>query len=201
MNNLSLNDNNNEISDEMLIREVAKGSMWAMNPLVERYSGIFYAIVNRMVLNHHITEDLLQEIFILIWNRAKTYNPASGSARNWLITIARNRAIDYLRSARRHSALQQVTWEDVERDESTAQPDAEGEALKSIESEQIRMALRRLPPEQREVIELGYFQAWTHSEIANECKIPLGTVKARMRLAVKRLRHELIQMGLIQPDN
>ncbi len=194
-------NNNNEISDEMLMREVAKGSTWAMQPLIDRYNGIFYALVYHMVLNHHTTEDLLQEIFISIWNRASSYKPETGPARNWLITIAHNRAIDHLRSIRRRVTLQQVTWDDVERDESTAQPDAEGEALKSIESEQIRMALRKLPSEQRRVIELSYFQGWTHSEIARECNIPLGTVKARMRLAIKHLRDELIKMGFINPDN
>ncbi len=192
------NDNNEEISDEMLIHAIASGAVWAMDPLYERYSRILYSIVYRMVSDHQIAEDLLQDAFLSVWKRATSYSPQSGAVRSWLVSIAHHRAIDYLRGVRRRAVLKEATWEEVERDERTAQPDAEEGALKSIQSEQVRAALMKLPTEQRMVIELAYFQGWTHSEIAEGCQIPLGTVKARMRLGVIHLRRVLAQMGITE---
>ncbi len=192
------NDNNKEISDEMLIHAIANGAVWAMDPLYERYSRILYSIVYRMVSDHQIAEDLLQDAFLSVWKRATSYSPQSGAVRSWLVSIAHHRAIDYLRGVRRRAVLKEATWEEVERDERTAQPDAEEGALKSIQSEQVRAALMKLPTEQRMVIELAYFQGWTHSEIAEGCQIPLGTVKARMRLGVIHLKRVLAQMGMTE---
>ncbi|GAC1434077.1 MAG: sigma-70 family RNA polymerase sigma factor [Ktedonobacteraceae bacterium] len=196
--NGSNNDNNDDISDEMLIRAIANGAVWAMEPLYQRYSRILYSLVYRMVLDHQIAEDLIQDAFVSVWKRATSYSPQSGAVRSWLISIAHHRTIDYLRGVRRRSVLKEATWEDVERDERTAQPDAEEGALQSIQSDQVRAALMRLPTEQRMVIELAYFQAWTHSEIAAGCQIPLGTVKARMRLGIKHLKRVLAQMGITE---
>ena len=193
------NENNDEISDEVLLRAIANGATWAMEPLYERYSRILYALVYRMVSDHQIAEDLIQDAFVSVWNRATSYSPQSGAVRSWLISIAHHRTIDYLRWVRRRAVLKEATWEDVERDERTAQPDAEEGALKSIQSAQVREALMKLPAEQRMVIELAYFQGWTHSEIAAGCQIPLGTVKARMRLGMKHLKRVLGQMGLTEP--
>lgn len=190
--------NNDEISDEMLIRAIASGAVWAMEPLYERYSRILYSLVYRMVSDHQIAEDLIQDAFLSVWKRATSYSPQSGAVRSWLISIAHHRTIDYLRGVRRRSVLQQATWEEVERDERTAQPDAAEGALKAIQSEQVRIALMKLPTEQRMVIELAYFQGWTHSEIAEGCQIPLGTVKARMRLGVMHLKRVLAQMGITE---
>ncbi len=195
------NENSSEISDEMLIHAIARGSAWAMEPLVERYNRYLYSIVYHMVSNHAIAEDLMQEVFVLVWNRASSYTSALGSVRGWMTTITRNRTIDYLRSTQRHAAFSEATWEDVERDEHTAQPDAEEGALRAIQGEQVREALMHIPPEQRMVISLAYFQAWTHSEIAEQCQIPLGTVKARMRLGIKRLKSLLEEKGITQSDS
>jgi len=193
------NDNDSdEISDEMLIRAIASGAVWAMEPLYERYSRILYSLVYRMVSDHQIAEDLLQDAFLSVWKRAISYSPQSGAVRSWLVSIAHHRTIDYLRGVRRRSVLKEATWEDVERDERTAQPDAEEGALQAIQSEQVRIALMKLPAEQRLVIELAYFQGWTHSEIAVGCQIPLGTVKARMRLGIIHLKRVLAQMGITE---
>ena len=193
-------DNSNEISDEMLIHAIARGSTWAMEPLVERYNRYLFSLVYRMVSNHSVAEDLTQEIFVLVWNRSASYTQSLGSVRGWMTTIARNRTIDYLRSTQRRPAFD-ATWEDVERDEHMAQPDAEEGALRAIQGEQVRNALMQIPPEQRMVIGLAYFQAWTHSEIAERFEIPLGTVKARMRLGIKRLKVLLEDNGLTQSDH
>ena len=189
-------DNSDELSDEALINALAEGAEWAMEPLYERYNRVLYSLVYRMVTDHQVAEDLLQEAFLSVWRRATSYSPQSGTVRSWLISILHNRTIDYLRAVRRRAGLKEVTWEEVEQDERTAFPDVWEEALRSVQGAQLRAALVNIPSEQRMVIELAYFQGWTHSEIAEGCEIPLGTVKARMRLGLSRLKGLLAQMGV-----
>jgi RNA polymerase sigma-70 factor (ECF subfamily) len=185
-----------EFSDEMLIHAIAEGAVWAMEPLYQRYSRILYSLAYRMVADHQIAEDLLQDAFLAVWRRATSYSSQSGAVRSWLISILHHRTIDYLRGVRRRAILKEATWEEVERDERTAFPDVWEEAWKSVRSSQVREALMKLPIQQRMVIELAYFQGWTHSEIAQGCQIPLGTVKARMRLGLAHLRRVLEEMGM-----
>ena len=189
-------DNFDELSDEALINAIAEGAEWAMEPLYERYNRVLYSLAYRMVADHQVAEDLLQDAFLSVWRRATSYSPQSGAVRSWLISIVHHRTIDYLRAVRRRAGLKEVTWEEVELDERTAFPDVWEEALRSVQSGQLRAALMNIPSEQRMVIELAYFQGWTHSEIAEGCKIPLGTVKARMRLGLIHLKRILEQMGL-----
>jgi len=189
-------DNFDELSDEALINAIAEGAEWAMEPLYERYNRVLYSLAYRMVADHQVAEDLLQDAFLSIWRRATSYSPQSGAVRSWLISIVHHRTIDYLRAVRRRAGLKEVTWEEVELDERTAFPDVWEEALRSVQSAQLRTALRNIPSEQRMVIELAYFQGWTHSEIAEGCEIPLGTVKARMRLGLSHLKRLLAQMGV-----
>ncbi len=185
-----------EQSDEALILAIAGGAVWAMEPLYQRYSRILYSMAYRMVSDHQIAEDLIQEAFLSVWRRAISYSPQSGAVRSWLISIVHHRTIDYLRSVRRRSVMKEATWEEVEQDDRAAVPDVWDEAWRSIQSSQVRAALMDIPTEQRMVIELAYFQGWTHTEIAEGCLIPLGTVKARMRLGLKHLKRGLEKMGV-----
>jgi RNA polymerase sigma factor (sigma-70 family) len=189
-------DNFNELSDEALINAIAGGAVWAMEPLYQRYNRILYSLAYRTVADHQVAEDLLQDAFLSVWRRATSYSPQSGAVRSWLVSIVHHRTIDYLRAVRRRSTLKEATWEEVEQDERTAFPDVWDEAWRSVQSAQVRAALMNIPIEQRMVIELAYFQGWTHSEIAEGCKIPLGTVKARMRLGLIHLKRVLQQMGV-----
>ncbi len=189
-------DNFNELSDEALINAIAGGAVWAMEPLYQRYNRILYSLAYRTVADHQVAEDLLQDAFLSVWRRATSYSPQSGAVRSWLVSIVHHRTIDYLRAVRRRSILKEATWEEVEQDERTAFPDVWDEAWRSVQSAQVRAALMNIPIEQRMVIELAYFQGWTHSEIAEGCKIPLGTVKARMRLGLMHLKGILQQMGV-----
>jgi RNA polymerase sigma factor (sigma-70 family) len=187
---------NNEPSDEALLNAIADGATWAMESLYERYSRVLYSLAYRMVADHQIAEDLLQDAFLSIWRRATSYSPQAGAAHSWLISIVHHRAIDYLRGVRRRSSVQETPLEEIEFDETRASPDVWDEAWQSMKGSQVRSALMKIPMEQRLVIELAYFQGWTHSEIAEGTHIPLGTVKARMRLGLLHLKHILEQMGL-----
>ena len=189
-------DNFNELSDEALINAIAGGAVWAMEPLYQRYNRILYSLAYRTVADHQVAEDLLQDAFLSVWRRATSYSPQSGAVRSWLVSIVHHRTIDYLRRVRRRSTIQEAPLEDIELDESTASPDVWDEAWRSVKSSHVRAALMKIPTEQRLVIELAYFQGWTHTEIVEGTQIPLGTVKARMRLGLTHLKQVLIQMGM-----
>ena len=185
-----------EISDEALIRAIAVGVTWAMERLYERYSRLLYSLVYRMIADHQIAEDLLQESFVAVWRRANSYSAQSGSVRSWLTAIVHHRTVDYLRTTNRQS--NQVSLLEVDYDDSLAFPDAWDETWRAVQGAQVREALQRLSKEQRQVIELAYFQGLTHTEIAEQYKLPLGTVKARMRLGLLRLKYLLAQLGLTE---
>lgn len=188
-----------ELSDEALIQAIAAGAVWAMEPLYQRYNRILYSLAYRMVADHQVAEDLIQDAFLSVWRSATSYSPQSGAVRSWLVSIVHHRTIDYLRAVRRRSILKEMTWEEAELDDRTAFPDVWDEAWRSVQSSQVRAALMTIPTDQRMVIELAYFQGWTHTEIAQGCEIPLGTVKARMRLGLQHLKKALLQMGVTEP--
>jgi RNA polymerase sigma factor (sigma-70 family) len=185
-----------DLSDEELLQAIVDRKVWAMEPLYERYSHLLYSLAYRVVTDTQVAEDLLQETFLAVWRNASSYSSQSGLVRSWLISIIHHRAIDYLRSIRRRGGVNKVPLEDVEHEESMAVPDVWDEAWLAIQGAQVRTALLQLSQEQRNVIELAYFKGWTHSEIAEGCQIPLGTVKARMRLGLARLRRILLEMGV-----
>jgi RNA polymerase sigma factor (sigma-70 family) len=186
----------NDLSDEALLKAIAGGAVWAMDSLYARYSHLLYSLAYRMVADRQIAEDLLQDSFLSVWRRSNSYSPQSGAARSWLISIVHHRAIDHLRKVRRRAGVQEAPLEEADLDETTAYPDVWVEAWQSIQSTQVRAALMKIPPEQRLVIELAYFQGWTHSEIAEGTQTPLGTVKARMRLGLQHLKHALEEVGV-----
>ena len=189
-------ESQDEPSDEALLNAIADGAVWAMDSLYQRYSRILYSLAYRMVADHQVAEDLLQDAFLAVWRRATTYSPQTGAARSWLISILHHRTIDYLRRVRRRSTIQEAPLEELELNESIAYPDAWDAAWQSVKSSHVRAALMKIPPEQRLVIELAYFQGWTHAEIAEGTQISLGTIKARMRLGLLHLKQILIQMGI-----
>ena len=131
-----------------------------------------------------------------MWRRSTSYSKQSGAVRSWLVAIIHHRGIDYLRSVQRHATLQKVPWSEAEVDGYVTSPDVWDEVWQSAQRVQVREALLALPKEQRLVIELAYFQGWTHAEIAEGCKLPLGTVKARMRLGLLHMKRILEQKGV-----
>lgn len=169
-----------------------------MEPLYQRYSRLLYSLAYAMVSDDQVAQNLTQETFLAVWRHAGAYAPQAGAVRSWLLSILRHRAIDYLRALRRRSRWQEVSWEQVGEEEHPLLPDAWDEAWRSLLGSQVREALMQIPLEQRRVIALAYFQGWTQSEIAREYGIPLGTVKARMRLGLLHLRQILDRMGVTE---
>ncbi len=186
-----------ELPDEALLKAIAEGEVWAMEQLYDRYNRMLYSLAYHMVADHQIAEDLVQDTFVAVWRRASSYSPQSGAARSWLNSIVHHRTIDYLRSVRRRSTtMKEAPLEEIELDERVAFPDVWDSVWRSVQGAQVRAALLKLPPEQRLVIELAFFQGWTHTEITAGLQLPLGTVKARLRLGMIHLKRILEQMGL-----
>lgn len=186
-----------EASDEDLIHALVDRADWAMSLLYQRYKRPLYSLAYRMVSDQAVAEDLTQEVFLSIWHNAVSYTSDMGSARNWLFTITRYRAIDYIRYKHRHSPAQETGLEEADLNEDTATPDAWDDTWRTVQASIIRECLACLLPEQRLTIELVHFRGWTQAEIAQKLSIPPGTVKSRMRLGLRHLRKELEKRGII----
>src|SRR5947209_6043803 len=185
-----------QFSDEDLIYAIATRAMWAMEQLFVRYGRMLYALAYRIVTDQQVAEDLVQEVLLAVWRYAASYTPQLGAARSWLFSIMHHRAIDYLSRMRRRSILKQTRWEELTLDESMAVSDVWDEAWRSLQSELVHTALAQLSPQQQRVIELAYSQGWTHTEIAEGLQLPLGTVKARLRLGLLHLKRILAEIGV-----
>jgi RNA polymerase sigma-70 factor, ECF subfamily len=172
--------------DDELIAAVARGDHAALLALYDRYGGVAYGLAYRILGDAGAAEEAVQDAFLRVWRRAATFDPAraQGTLRPWLLTIVHHCAIDLLR--RRAGAPPVVAGLD-EIAERQAVPDAWSDVSSRLDREQVRAAVATLPGEQRRAIELAFFDGLTHREIAERDGLPLGTVKGRLRLGLKRL--------------
>ena len=179
-----------ELTDQELVAEIADRNRDALAALYDRYGRRVFGLAVRMLNDAVKSEEVTQDVFLRVWRRATSYTPTKGKFTTWLFRIAHNRTIDELRKMRRDKSRYSDNIEDHYDLESPtiSPPDA---AVANSEYEQVRLALDVLPPPQREVVELSYFKGFTQSEIARKTGQPLGTVKTRMRLALRKLRKAL----------
>jgi RNA polymerase sigma-70 factor (ECF subfamily) len=173
--------------ESALVKRVAGGDQSALRELYQRYAGRVLAIAQRCLGVRGDAEEVVQETFVEIWRRAGDFDDRRGSVGAWLTTIARTRAIDRLRS--RSSANRASQASAAEAPEPVPSPG--DSAIQRQTQERVRGALAGLPAEQRQVLELAYFEGLSHSEIAQRTGQPLGTVKTRVRLAMEKLQKAL----------
>lgn len=175
------------ITDVEILRAIAGGDEQALGALYDRYRLILFGIILRILRSQPEAEDCLQEVFLQVWRRASTFEEERGRPFTWLVTLARSRAIDRLRSAgARERAVTEAT-----RGVADAVSDAATDAVKSEQAKAVRDALAELPEEQRRALVLAYFEGLTQTEIAERLQTPLGTVKTRMRSGMIKLRELL----------
>jgi RNA polymerase sigma-70 factor (ECF subfamily) len=167
-----------EASAEALLHRVVLGDHAALGALYDRYAALAHGLALRIVRDAAEAQDVVQEVFVQVWRQAARYDPARGNPEAWVCTIARSRALDRVRrrAARREEPQRSVV--------SSTAP-APDDALA------VRSALRALSEEQRQALELAYFEGLTQSEIAHRLGEPLGTVKSRIRAGMMRLRETL----------
>ncbi len=170
--------------------QVAEGSRTAFATLYDRFSMPLYSIALKMLANEAEAQDLLQEVFLSVWNKAPTFQAERGSAFSWVVAQARNRAIDRIRSRRRRGELMEANAPELQPSGSAVRTSSENHE-QNERGQQVRAALAQLSDEQREVLRLAYFEGLTQSEIAEKLEEPLGTIKARAHRGLARLRSAL----------
>jgi RNA polymerase sigma-70 factor (ECF subfamily) len=178
-----------ELADEELLQLVRRGDADAFAVVYQRHASSAFSLAYRMLGTRAAAEDVTQEAFLSAWRSAARYDSARGSVRTWLLGIVRNRAIDAMRRGRVRDFPRVEDEAAAERLDSGRRTDAE--AARHEEAAAIRSAIQALPREQSRVIELAYFGGFSHTEIAAMIDAPVGTVKGRMRLGLKKLREEL----------
>ena len=177
--------------DEDLARRLQRREPDAMAELYDRFGRIAYSVVVAIVRDPGVAEDLVQETFLRVWNRVHAFEAGRGALGPWLLAIARNRAIDHLRSA--SARMHRNSYELDLREHPSLFVDMEREVLNTDHAQLIRKAIAKLDPRQQKVIELAYYEGLSQTEMADKMGEPLGTVKTWVRSALKHLRQQLGQ--------
>ena len=172
-----------------LVERIAQGDETALGELHDRYAGLLLALARRVLGDAEEAEDVVQDVFVQIWNQARRYDSSRASVSTWLSLIVRSRSIDRLRSRQVKERTAKAAHE--EKSEIDTSPDGDSNVLEDERRQRIRHELGALPEEQRQVLEYAFFQGLTQSEISEQHGIPLGTVKTRTLLAMKKMRAAL----------
>jgi RNA polymerase sigma factor (sigma-70 family) len=176
-------------SDEELVEAVALADEHALGELYDRFGKVAYGLAYKILQDAALAEDAVQEAFLQIWRGAGSYRPDRAKASTWLLTFVHRRAVDLVRREQKRRTLP------VGDEPQGMDPGADDEAVARSRREIVRDALRRLPAEQREPIELAYYAGLTQSELAERLEQPLGTIKSRMFSGLQRLRVLLAEAG------
>jgi RNA polymerase sigma-70 factor (ECF subfamily) len=185
------------LADEDLISLVEASDAEAFATLYDRHSRAAFSLAFRMMGDRQAAEDLVQDTFLKVWRNASSYRAERGSVRTWVLSIVHNRGIDQLRSL----ASRRRTQDKVEASAPRSQPsEAFAETWRNSQRDQVREALNTLPAEQLKILELAYFSGYTHVEISELLSLPLGTVKGRMRLGLKKIRDFYESRGAAVPE-
>jgi RNA polymerase sigma-70 factor (ECF subfamily) len=177
------------LADEDVMQLVRRGDARAFEVIYERHSSAAFSLAYRMMGSRAGAEDVTQEAFLSMWRSGARYDRARGSVRTWVLGIVHHRAIDALRRATAHDRRRAGDEGIEERFEARERTDVE--AARREEAGTVRGALSSLPADQCQVIELAYFGGFTHTEIADMLDAPVGTIKGRMRLGLKKMRAQL----------
>ena len=180
------------LSDEALVALAARSEQSALAELYDRYGRPAYGLALRILRDESLAEDAVQDAFLAVWRTAPRFLPERGKASTWILTLVHRRAVDLVRreERRRTDAL------DPENEPGDRSPPVDEEAWLRLQRERVQSALRQLPDQQREAIELAYYGGFTQSELAERLGQPLGTIKSRMFLGLGRLRELLGDPGL-----
>jgi RNA polymerase sigma-70 factor, ECF subfamily len=180
--------------DASLMQRIATGDKQAFAELYDRFSGPLYGAALHILHDPTEAQDVVHDAFVTLWSKASAFNPARGSAFSWVVTLVRNRAIDRVRMRRRRAELlAESTPSDLGYVEGATHASGGDSAAQGDEAQAVRAAVATLPLEQKRALELAFFGGLTQEEIARKLSEPLGTVKARIRRGLLKLRDSLAQ--------
>lgn len=180
------------LDDGTLLDLIARNRQEALSELYDRYSRLVFSLAFHVVGDQETAEEIIQDVFFRVWTKAETYRAEQAKVSTWLSSITRYRAIDILRRRSVRPDHSSLAWVDVSPNSLPVDDDRPEEmAEQNLEVQRVRSAVENLPAEQRLVLALAFFQGLTHSEIAMQLDEPLGTVKTRIRLGMKKLRQAL----------
>jgi RNA polymerase sigma-70 factor (ECF subfamily) len=180
-----------EVVDAQLVRRIARGEKQALADLYDRFSGPLYATALRILRDAAEAQDVVHDAFVTVWEKAASFDARRGTAFGWAVTLVRNRAIDRVRLRRRRAELLAASApEDLGLDDAPT-TGADQSAERGDEAQRVRAAVAQLPLEQKRALELAFFGGLTQEEIARTLREPLGTVKARIRRGLLKLRDSL----------
>jgi RNA polymerase sigma-70 factor (ECF subfamily) len=183
---------NSSVPSATLLPAVAQGNVSAFEELYDRYASTIYGLLLRILANTDDAQEVLQETFVKAWTNARMFDAVRGSDIAWLIAIARSRGIDRLRSRRTRFDREDEAGRELSHRATSVEPEnAADTVIQAEESTAVRGALAELPPPQRLALELAYFEGLSQSEIAARLNQPLGTIKTRMQLGMKKMRERL----------
>jgi len=184
-------------TDQAIVAGVNARDPSALDEAYQRYSRAVHSLAYRVVRDSAMAEDVTQEVFLKLWRQPESYNPDRGALGSWLLSVAHNRAIDVLR--RRKVREEHPLPDDRETGDRVADgaiDPSEAAGLKES-ADAVRRALKKIPANQRQAIEMAFFQGKTHAEISAELGEPLGTAKTRIRLGMRKLRTILEEEGVV----
>jgi RNA polymerase sigma-70 factor (ECF subfamily) len=185
-----------ETSDEQLMACIQARDEAALATLYRRHTALLRTVISRVVHNEHDVDDLLQEVFVELWNRAAHYDEAKGKALGWIVTLARRRAIDKVRRRQACARAEERLRLETERSPAMArQPRVEDDVYAADRAAVLQRLLATLPEAQREALRLAYYRGLSQREIAAQTGIPLGTIKTRLELAVRKVRAAILALG------
>jgi RNA polymerase sigma factor, sigma-70 family len=171
-----------------LLQKIGCGDRLSFEELHDRLSGVLFSAALKILGDQREAEDVLQDVFIQIWDKAKLYNVTRGKPLTWAMTLTRNKAIDRLRSSQRRFRLRDQMEREMQISSQSSQRSSNNEIDSLEKTRIIRSAISQLSKEQKEAIELAFFSGLTQNEIAEELSQPLGTVKARIRRGMLKLK-------------
>jgi RNA polymerase sigma factor (sigma-70 family) len=177
------------LSDEALVALAARSEQLALAELYDRYGRTAYGLALRILRDQALAEDAVQEGFLAVWRTAARFVPERGKASTWILTLVHRRAVDLVRREQRRRA------DTLDEAADPAGASVEEEAWLRLQRERVQDALRRLPDQQREALELAYYGGFTQTELAERLGQPLGTIKSRMFAGLSRLRELLGDPG------
>ena len=181
-----------DVADARLLRRVAAGERAAFGELYDRFSRPLFATALRIVQDSAEAQDIVHDAFVVVWEKANTFESQRGTAFSWMVTLVRNRAIDRVRSRRRRQELLSASVPtDLGYHEENQPRPADDQSALADEARIVRAAVATLAPEQQKAVELAFFGGLTQEEIARSLGEPLGTVKARIRRGLLKLRDSL----------